>query len=394
MSHAQSLLFLCLISSAHSTRTPNPTSLLFPSHGDDHCDDPRDGATFGQLAESHVPTGYEPWSEQHRGHTDVVPQTKRDVDVWFCESIATPPLESVLDDEQIRNVLAWPLYIQEREKQVQTDHNFITPTEKTLCQVHLVPEQVRGDLLRCSHTRRKSSQESHLDRDGFPLAHRAVQGEIESPSRHSESENDTRLILEQERDHPLSEVRSEVLKQENRADFLDCAIRELRRQIHSSRMETDHTNLGYETSRREQARLHEESAQRGKALRETLHEVEELKRAQEMRIDEFSRQELRENQGTIRELTSQMLEWQARVNLMNVFREIQDFESACSGRLSRVPSQPAVVPSPCGMLSRDHSLRPDTWNLLDTSGNVVDNPLAPINSSSTPYRGLQKWGTK
>ena len=32
-----------------------------------------------------------------------------------------------------------------------------------------------------------------------------------------------------------------------------------------------------------------------------------------------------------------------------------------------VPSQPAVVPSPRGMLSRDQSLRPDTWNLLGTS---------------------------
>ena len=44
LAHAQSLLFLCLTSSAHSIRTPHPTSLLFPSHGDDLCDDPRHGA--------------------------------------------------------------------------------------------------------------------------------------------------------------------------------------------------------------------------------------------------------------------------------------------------------------------------------------------------------------
>ena len=66
MSHAQSLLFPYLTPSAHSTRIPNPTSLLFPSHGDDHCDDPRHAATFGQLAETNVPTrnarstGFEP----------------------------------------------------------------------------------------------------------------------------------------------------------------------------------------------------------------------------------------------------------------------------------------------------------------------------------------------
>ena len=45
--------------------------------------------------------------------------------------------------------------------------------------------------------------------------------------------------------------------------------------------------------------------------------MEELKRAQEMRIDEFSRQELRESQATIQELTSKIEELQGRVNLMN-----------------------------------------------------------------------------
>ena len=53
----------------------------------------------------------------------------------------------------------------------------------------------------------------------------------------------------------------------------------------------DYINYGYEESQREQARLHEELAQREKALREprirNIHEVEELQRAQEMRIDEF-----------------------------------------------------------------------------------------------------------
>ena len=68
--------------------------------------------------------------------------------------------------------------------------------------------------------------------------------------------------------------------------------------------------------------------------------------------------------------------------------EFQDVESICSGKLSHVPSQPAIVPSPCGMLSRDQRLRPDTWNLSGTQGNVFGSPLAPIDSSSTPYRGM------
>ena len=87
-----------------------------------------------------------------------------------------------------------------------------------------------------------------------------------------------------------------------------------------------------------------------------------------MRIDNCSRQELRESQATIQELTSQIQELQEKVNLMNDLREFQDVESACSGRLSHAPSQPAIVPSPRGMPSRDQSLRPDAWNLLGTSG--------------------------
>ena len=84
-----------------------------------------------------------------------------------------------------------------------------------------------------------------------------------------------------------------------------------------------------------------------------MHEVEELKRAREMRIDEFSRKVLRKSQATFHELTSQIQELQKRVNIVNDSWEFQDVESACSGRLSDVPSQPAVVPSPRGMLSCD-----------------------------------------
>ena len=73
---------------------------------------------------------------------------------------------------------------------------------------------------------------------------------------------------------------------------------------------------------------------------------------------------------------------------MNDSREFQDVESIFSGKLSHVPSQPAIVPSLCGMLSRDRSLRPATWKLLGTSGNVFGTPRPVIDSSSTPYQGL------
>ena len=71
---------------------------------------------------------------------------------------------------------------------------------------------------------------------------------------------------------------------------------------------------------------------------------------------------------------------------MNDSLELQDKESTVE-KFSRVP-QPAVVPSPGGMLSRDQSLRPDTWNLSRIQANVFGNPRAVIDSSQAPYQGI------
>ena len=86
-----------------------------------------------------------------------------------------------------------------------------------------------------------------------------------------------------------------------------------------------------------------------------------------MRSDEFSRNELREGHETTQEPTSQIQELQERI-FVNDSGEFQDVESICSGKLSHVPSQLAVVLSPRSMLSRDKSLRSDTWNLSGTQG--------------------------
>ena len=116
-------------------------------------------------------------------------------------------------------------------------------------------------------------------------------------------------------------------------------------------MEVYCTNQVYEESRKEQARLHEELAQRERLLRETqirsIHEVGELKRAQEMRIDEFSRNELRESYVSIRELTSQIQELQER-NYINDSKEILDLQwksisrckSGSRSKSSRVEPRP------------------------------------------------------
>ena len=217
-----------------STRTPNATS-LFLSHGDDHCDDPRHGATFGQFAESNLPTGYAPNDLTEMNNTEITPIIFHRPSVTStcdsAESITTRPPESDLDDEQMRNMLA------SGEREASADRSRVCHSyrENSVSSSSRFRASAGRPAAVFSH-KRKSREESRSNSDGIPLAHRAVQGENEAPSRLSESENDTRLILEEQRYH-LAEARSEVLKQECSVDFLDSSIRELQRQIHSSRME-------------------------------------------------------------------------------------------------------------------------------------------------------------
>ena len=49
---------------------------------------------------------------------------------------------------------------------------------------------------------------------------------------------------------------------------------------------------------------------------------------------------------------------------MNDSGEFQEVESNYGGNSCHVPSQPAIIPSPQSMLSRDRSMPVDTWNLI------------------------------
>ena len=199
MSHAQSLLFLCWTSSAHSTRISNPTSLLFPSHGDDHCDDPRHKATFGQLAESNAPAGYEPNDLTEMNNTEVTPMFFHRPSMTStydsAESIAYPPPESDVDDKHTRNTLASPLYLHEREARADRPRVYHSLRENSVSSSSHSRESAAKLAAVFSH-KRKSSQESgvHSDRDCIHLAHRAVQGENGALTRLSESEKGHEII--------------------------------------------------------------------------------------------------------------------------------------------------------------------------------------------------------
>ena len=111
-----------------------------------------------------------------------------------------------------------------------------------------------------------------------------------------------------------------------------------------------------------------------------VHEMGAIKRAQEQRIDEVSVQKLRENQGTIQQLTSQLQQMQEQMNSTNCSGEFKDIESNYSGRLSHVSSQPTMIPSSRALLSRDKRLPLDTWNQPGLLENVFGNQFSTFDS--------------
>ena len=167
-----------------------------------------------------------------------------------AESIATPPPESDLDNEQIRALLASPLYCRS-EKQMRTDRNFITLQErKTWCQVHLKFRRVRGDWLRCLQPKTDRIKK-RISTEDFSSGHQQVLGNSEPLFRFSHPDNSANSLLEGHRDHMLAEAKSEILEQEGKVEF--SKQKHLWTSSHSHRLEVDGANCGYEQPRREQA---------------------------------------------------------------------------------------------------------------------------------------------
>ena len=72
--------------------------------------------------------------------------------------------------------------------------------------------------------------------------------------------------------------------------------------------------------------------------------MEELKKVQDSRIDEFSRRRLIENQDTIHELTGKIQELQNEVNCLNDSRDLEDAEISTQWTIPRYQST-SVTPT-------------------------------------------------
>ena len=190
-----------------------------------------------------------------------------------------------------------------------------------------------------------------------------------------------RILLERQKEQILADFRAEIQKHEFQADSDRRSVQELRELLSLSEGKLV-ILLQVMNNSDEIKQLSEQNRDLREAHMKSLHEMEELKRVQGSRFDEFSRRRLIENQDTINELTARIQELQKEVNCLNDSRDFKGAESVRSG-LSHVPSQPALLPpfrDPGGMLSRPGEMLsrndkpPDIWNTHGISGNVFVNP--------------------
>ena len=129
-----------------------------------------------------------------------------------AESIATPPPESNLDDEQIRALLASPLYLWERNKCGPITHSV---RENLVSSSSQVPKST-GKPVALFSSKRKSSQETFSDREEFSSEHQQVLGNNEPLFRFSIPEKSMKSFFEEHQHYVLADATSEVRKQECR----------------------------------------------------------------------------------------------------------------------------------------------------------------------------------
>ena len=128
---------------------------------------------------------------------------------------------------------------------MQTHHEFITLTDKIPCKVHHFSDRVRGNLHWSSHTK-ESQAESFIptQREFFGerqqvqglleiRANQAARGEQGALSKLSEAEYHTRILLDEQRNQILSEVKFEILLQETGAEHAVSSIQNLNQHISS-----------------------------------------------------------------------------------------------------------------------------------------------------------------
>ena len=176
--------------------------------------------------------------------------------------------------------------------------------------------------------------------------------------KNADPSNLGRSLVEGNKDHVLSQARSDLKKQEHQVGSLHDCISELQQQAYAQRLELQDAQHGYTESRREQVRLQGELSLKEKVLRDTqirrMHVMGDMKRAQELRVDEVSVQKIERkswdntkarfrNTGNAR--TDEFYEWFRRISRSGIESQweiVLRFQSTCNNFKVLVPCWPAT----------------------------------------------------
>ena len=204
------------------------------------------------------------------------------------ESIATPP-DSDLEDQQLRKMLASPLYTevsvkpdaesaQKREANAQRTQSLSLKTRKFDVKFFSRLTNLQGNLVQCFRATvnrvitRFPKETEVTNRETVSRVVFILFLELLTPT------NVGKILLDVNKDHLLNQARSELMKQEHQVGSLNNCMDELQQQACAQRLELENAHHGYAESRREQVRPQEDLVMKQKALRDTqirsMHEVE------------------------------------------------------------------------------------------------------------------------
>ena len=283
-----------------------PTSPVFPdllsTHPFIHCEDPRQDGTS---TEFHSSTGYEPKTIE-LDRILVNPENQIIDDQDNIQEIGVKPLSnsqslthSAYDsaDEQLRKMLASPLYIREREGNEgqarayhcereslmnkssrnpeisgKLDQEFVQKREANAQRTHayhskresLISSSSRDlgvsgkpDAVFSCHS--ESSQKMFSERDRSNEPGKRFKNSVHSFFlKFADPSSVGGSLLEGNKGHLLNQARSELLEQEHQVESLNNCIDELQQQAYAQRLELQDAQHGYIESRREEVRLQEE----------------------------------------------------------------------------------------------------------------------------------------
>ena len=239
------------------------------------------------------------------------------------ESLATP-CNAPWSDEQISALLTSPRYLPEREASAERSQIYHSEREGFMS---------RSELPRHRETRRMALTLEKWSRRIFRK--RALIFE-EVMNRFSETLTQRmlqNLFLKGNRDHLLTQARSELMKQENEVELLNNCMRELQQKAYAQRLdlENTHRELRFEACTRWENR---------KELKNFVLTTS-LYRSWQKVMKHY------------RDSLSQVQELQERMNYLNDSGKFQEVDSNHRGICSHVPSQPPRIPSPRSLLTCD-----------------------------------------